>query len=362
MQERGSAHHPSLGPHVRSSIRLATSALVLIGMVGVMAPSAATAIPSRLGIAQDVPLTVKVPIRTVVAPDLEALNGVVDVRLGDSAAFPVMLDTGSVGLRVFPGVWSKTPRSVKLTSTRVVLGTGSRSTTGTLGSAPITIGGVTSTRPVIFQVVPTSSPYIEQWLAMGVYGILGVGTGSSPVPNPLSALPAGAGRHWSIHFTRPVAQRTVALGSLVLGALPPADASATLVLPPEGPNADSVPLWNDHEAKACWTFGHLKEQCVGTWLDSGFHFLRAKGAVFSRVPTQRGDLVRSGTPITMAASGSGFATWRFVAGTTPSRNVAKVLPKGRAGINTGNAPFFEYTVTYDIEQGLISLSTPPQRP
>ncbi len=362
MRERGSVHHPRLGPHVRSSIRLAVSALLLIGMAGVVAPSAATTIPAGLGRAQDVPLTVTVPIRMVTAPGRQALNGVIDVRLGDSAAFPVMLDTGSVGLRVFPGAWRKTPPAVKVTSARVVLETGSRSTTGTLGSAPFTIGGVTSTRPVTFQVVPTSSPYIEQWLAMGVYGILGVGMGSSPVPNPLSALPAGAGRHWSIHFARPVAHRTAALGSLILGALPPADASATLVLPPLGPNADSVPLWNDHEAKACWTFGQLREQCVGTWLDSGFHFLRAKGAVFARVPTQQGDLVRSGTPITMAASGSAFATWRFVAGTTPSRNVAKVLPKGRAGINTGNAPFFEYTVTYDIEQGLISLSTPPQRP
>lgn len=362
MRERGSVHHPRLGPHVRSSIRLAVSALLLIGMAGVVAPSAATTIPAGLGRAQDVPLTVTVPIRMVTAPGRQALNGVIDVRLGDSAAFPVMLDTGSVGLRVFPGAWSSRPGAVTLSSQHLTLPSAGGSMKGLLAKAPLTLGGVTTTRAVAFQYVNTTSPYIGQWAAAGVFGILGVGTSRAILPNPLSALPGGAGQHWSIHLGRPVADRAEALGAIVLGALPPPDAAATLPLPPQGVDVNGALLWNDHKAQGCWTFGRTREQCVDTWLDSGFHLLRAKGTVFARVPRSPDGRVRPGTPVAMAAAGSTFTVWRFVAGPNLSSDVARVTPVGRPAINTGNAIFLDYTVTYDVARGAITLSAPPRFP
>ena len=52
-----------------------------------------------------VPVTVNVPIRTIDTPGTSGQGGIVEIRVGKSAPFAVMLDTGSVGLRVFPGAW-----------------------------------------------------------------------------------------------------------------------------------------------------------------------------------------------------------------------------------------------------------------
>ena len=63
-----------------------------------------------------VPVTVNVPIRTIDTPGTSGQSGIVEIRVGKSAPFAVMLDTGSVGLRVFPGAWERKPGSVTLGS------------------------------------------------------------------------------------------------------------------------------------------------------------------------------------------------------------------------------------------------------
>jgi hypothetical protein len=306
------------------------------------------------------PVTVSVPLRTITSPDAKGMNGIVEIRLGRSAPFAVMLDTGSVGLRVFPGAWDRTPAGVRTTETPISVPSDGGTTKGLLGRAPFTIGGVTSTRSVGFQFVNTDSPYIGQWARRGVFGILGVGTGRYALPNPLSTLPGSVGQHWSLRFGGEPATRQPGAGTLVLGAEPPADATATFTLPPLGPDSYGALLWDDHKASGCWAFGRGPEQCVDTWFDSGFDVMRVKGSAFARIPRTPADAVRTGTPVSMSASGSSFTAWRFDAGTTQSLDFVRVLPKGRAQINTGNALFFQYTVTYDVERGLVALSRPRQ--
>ena len=63
-----------------------------------------------------VPVTINVHIRTIDTPGTSGQSGTVEIRVGKSAPFAVMRDTGSVGLRVFPGAWERKQGSVTLGS------------------------------------------------------------------------------------------------------------------------------------------------------------------------------------------------------------------------------------------------------
>lgn len=304
------------------------------------------------------PVQIDVPMPTVAAPGREGMNGIVEIRVGRSAPFTVMVDTGSVGLRVFPGAWGAKPRGVSIGRQTITTRSAGRSMKGFIGQADMTLGGVTTTRPLAFQYVDSSAPVVRGWAAKRVYGILGIGTGRYRLSNPISALPGEVGTRWSVHLGGNPRTRTSGMGHLVLGAEEPTDAAASFQLPPLGPDGYGALLWNDHAAPGCWTFGRLREQCVDTWFDSGFHPVRVKGAVFSRVRTNAAKQVRPGTSVSLADAGSSFSFWEFRAGRTASVNEVRVASAGKAAINTGNAPYFEYVVTYDTSSGLISLARP----
>lgn len=316
--------------------------LIVASIVACLGAAALAAPQPVLARAAASPPQVTIPIRMAQAPLSKGQNGLVRIRLGSAPPFWVMLDTGSVGLRVFPGGWSG-------------------DVSGGFGSAPFSIGGVRSTQDITFQVAPTTNPYISAWRVQGVFGILGTGVGRSPLPNPLALLPRGLGKRWSIHFVRTPAADAQREGALILGAVVPASALATFPLRTQGVAASGVTLWADHKVQTCWTVGRTTDQCVDTWFDSGFHLTRIKGSAFADVPTSTGGLVRTGTLTTMSAPGAAFTVWRFRSGTTPSRNAVEIFSdKGSSSINTGNVPYFDHVVTYDIDSGLIALSNERQ--
>ncbi len=315
--------------------RLSASLLALATAVSLLAvgPTARADVVA----ATSSPSVVRVPIVTMSAPDSRGANGIVEIRLGREAPIRVMLDTGSVGLRVFPGGWDG-------------------AVADGMASAEFAIGGVRSSGPVTFQYVSTTNGYFQQWAARGVVGILGIGMGRSPVPNPLTLLPGDLGRRWSVHFARSDADGS-RTGRLLLGAAVPADADATFRVPPEGTSSTGAPAWDDHRAQACWSFDG-RRVCADTWFDSGFHPSRFAGQDFSVVPTSSASgRVTPGVVVRMGAVGAAFTTWGFVAGRQPSRNLAVVMStKGPARVNTGNAVFFDHTITYDLRQGLVAVS------
>jgi hypothetical protein len=346
---------------VQRTHRLAVTVSAFAAAVGsiALAPSSSAddAAPLNGGEpAASQPVIIDVPMPTVAAPGREGMNGIVEIRVGRSAPFKVMVDTGSVGLRVFPGAWGTRPAGVQVTSQKITSSTSRGSLKGALGKATMTIGGVSTTRPIGFQYVNSTAPVVRGWAAKRVYGILGIGTGRYQLSNPISALPGEVGTQWSVHLGGEPRTRTPGLGHLILGAEDPTDAVASFQLPPLGPDGYGALLWNDHAAPGCWTFGRTREHCVDTWFDSGFHPVRVKGAVFSRVPTNGAGQVRPGTSVGLADAGSAFTSWEFRAGRTASVNQVRLAKKGRAGINTGNAPYFTYVITYDTVRGLISLS------
>lgn len=310
--------------------------LVAVGLITGLAllgsASASVAGSSFQSEAAKAPIAVRVPIRTIDTPSRTGQNGIVAIRLGDAAPIDVMLDTGSVGLRL----WSVPSGAAPL------------------GKAIMTIGGVATTMAVPFQRIDTDSSYIQQWKAIGVAGILGVGVGRGALTNPLASLPGNLGKRWSIHFARNTS--TSGAGALLLGAKTPTDALMYFPLPRLHKNANGVTLWDDHAATGCWTFDRMAEQCVPTWFDSGFTVMRIKGKQFASLPQTSTNLLKPGTRVGLAAGSSAFEASHFVAGHAGSRNLARVLPKGKPTINTGNSFFFDYKVTYDIATGGLYLS------
>jgi hypothetical protein len=68
--------------------------------------------------------------------------------------------------------------------------------------------------------------------------------------------------------------------------------------------------------------------------------------------------LRPGTRVTLSVPTSSFIGDSFVAGSSASRNLVRVIDSGRATINTGNSVYFEYTVTYNVATGGIYLYKP----
>jgi hypothetical protein len=107
------------------------------------------------------------------------------MTVGQSAPMSVMLDTGSVGLRL----WAGRPAGVRLSTKSVETFLDGARVSGLLGKAPMDLGGVTTTMDVPFQLIDTDSSYIQGWKSRGIVGIIGIGVGTGALTNPLVALP-----------------------------------------------------------------------------------------------------------------------------------------------------------------------------
>jgi hypothetical protein len=322
------------------------------------------------------PVSVSVPIRTINTPDRSGQNGIMEIKVGKAAPISVMVDTGIIGLVLFEKPTSAQPLGVQATT--YLQG---NKVPGALFSAPVTIGGVTTTTPVAIQYANTSSSYISQWKNRGISGIIGLGDGDGGrMTNIVKSMPGSLGLRWSLHFDRTATSRSERQGALVLGAEPPTDVKMHFQLPYVGVDVNGARMWNDHAAPGCWTFGTLAEQCVPTWFDSGFTLMRVKGRNFKQVPRADGTApkrapvsldtvsvnrppvkpryhtVKAGTRVKFAERTSAFYGHDFVAGRSGSRNLIRVIAAGSPTVNTGNSFYFDYTLTYDQVLGTISLS------
>ena len=299
-------------------------------------------------------VAVSVPLRTVVASGGSGQNGIIQLKVGSAPSIPVMLDTGSVGLRI----WGNKPPGSTVGSTPISTQLGGKQIPGYVGSARVTIGGVTTAVAVPFQLINSSNSWVQGWKKIGVVGILGIGVGAGDLTNPLVALPGTLGMRWSVHIGRLGSNNKQTPGALILGAQPASDSAMRLQLPPAGADVNGAKLWNDHEANGCWKFGVAPEQCMPTWLDSGFTKMTIVGRRFANLPTDSKGVLKSGTPISVAAGSSASYGLHFVAGTTGSQNLTQVIARGKESINTGNTIFFDHTVTYDASVGKIFVATP----
>lgn len=315
--------------------------IAMASLVAVPA-SAAPAQPA----ASQTPVTVSVALRTVDTPAKSGQNAILRVKVGETKAIRVMVDTGITGLLL----WGDTPRGAQILDTQFEARVGGKDIRGFVGRAPMTIGGVTTTRDVEFAKITTENAYIERWKDLGVSGIIGLSTSPGELTNPLMSMPGELSRGWSLHF-----ERNRGFGELVLGATAPLDGLMHFTLPSAGVDANGSSVWDDHAADGCWAFADGDERCVPTWFDSGFTVMRVIGRTFADLPVTPGSRLRKGTSVQLAAGSSAFFGYSFVAGRKGSKNLVRVIPRGTAVINTGNAVYFDYTVTYRVDSGDIYL-------
>jgi hypothetical protein len=294
----------------------------------------------------------RIAISTIQSSAQDGLNGAVEIRVGKSKPFIVMLDTGSVGLRLFPQAPTSGLTSKALTSE---LPTG-ENVAGKLGRAAITVGRTQTTQRVDYQLINSTNAWIDGWQNEGVFGILGIGLKRSPIPNPLRFMPRGLNSTWSINFNR------TGRGQLILGDSIPTGALMHFDLPADGVSAPNNPYWDDHAAQGCWSFApegsRVRDRvvhCVDTWFDSGFPIMRIKGKQFAKLDLMPSNSLKAKTVVRLAPEGSAFARVSFLAGEQGSRNTTRVVPRGRALINTGNSFFFKYRIYYNNATGDIYL-------
>lgn len=333
---------------MRNVAALAATAVALVAV----SAGAAGAVPVAPTAADDV--LVKIPLNLKQSPETRALYGMTTIRIGNSAPIRVVVDTGSVGLRLLPTAWKSLPRDVFITERKMTWHVDGKRLRGRVGVGPFTISNVPGTEPITFMWMNNNS-WAKAAAREGIQGVLGIGLSDQLLINPLTVLPGDLGRHWSLGFD-PNRARTAGTGTLVLGAQNPASAIATIPLPFEGTSPDGRLYWDDQAADACWQFGTSDRICGATYFDSMAPFTLIKGEAFADLPTTKAGLLEPGTSVSMGAPGAAFYAWEFNAGLRFGDNVAKVSPRGSTLINTGSSLYSTFTVTYDAVRGVVALT------
>jgi hypothetical protein len=297
---------------------------------------------------------------------------IVTIRVGNDRPINVVLDTGSVGLRVFSNVLpTGIGKGINVTSTQDSIEYGDGTTlNGPVAFALVHIGKLTTSAVVPFELAEsvTCDPTIPGCPAdgggpglesFGIDGIMGVGMGGNyqgdATTNPLLLLPAPYRDGWSIAMSGG-GSTLPAMGALVLGARDPTNSTAQFSLEQAEQANDGMPTWNDW-FNLCWDVAGISD-CDLTLFDSGTSMTILSGSAFADSETDdpgENALLNSGTSISAAQEMNGNPLWSFTSGSGPLSTVL-VEPEGANMINSGAQAFYSFKVTYDESKGDIYLS------
>jgi hypothetical protein len=311
--------------------------------------------------AQAPPTRTEVPIRQSVLSN-GALRYSIPIRVG-SRDLEAVLDTGSGGLRILPGVLG--PADAEATATPEVYGYASGSRyEGVVGRTTLTVGALTGPAPI--HLIHAIGCFAElprcpaSRVPLALYGIasdglpkegfkviLGTDLTLGPVGNPLAALGV---RRWIVALPRP---GETAPGRLILNPAP-AEIEGFTIVPLAAPYAqqrggalhDAIPgcLSNDAtQARACGA----------VLLDTGSPSLRVANAA---LPAWA-----DGAPATLMlfdATGAAAMRAALVLGDPghATRLAFRDDPHNRGvAIYAGVAPYLAYEVLYDMRRQQIGL-------
>jgi hypothetical protein len=288
---------------------------------------------------------------------------VVQVTVGQSKPLNVLLDTGSVGLRVTARSLGQT-RGIARTARRVSATFGDGSTfSGTLAHAVIHIGRQSTMSAVPFELVShvDCGPVPECTTGYGglqIDGILGIGltgpTQGQPLPNPLLSLPPPYSDGWELSVGTPVTASTS--GRLVLGE--------TLVHPTTEFHLQSVsPSARSHHwydgVLTCWSIGGTNH-AFPTVLDSG----SVAAQVYSNslrelaAPHSYPSVMKSNIPVSVSGCHQRSSVISFE--TDPVLNPVFMRPATKTPLAVlGVQVFYANFISYNITKGLISLAPSP---
>ncbi len=296
----------------------------------------------------------------------------IPIQVGDAPPFDVMIDTGSAGLRILPGIL---PDSAYTSISTDPVGEtyGDRlNVTGVAAYAPVTIGDRTTDGPIAIERIsdefcaadnPGCSVPVEVLAHFSGFGaILGVGERTSilapVVGNPIVQM-AG---HPSFILRAP--DFPGGTGTLMVG--PSSDdvaAFQTVQLaadPSDLPLANGIAAWDDTNVPLCVTDTTAGvPYCTGALVDSGDPPTEISWAAHTGGTTR----LPSGhtVAVTIGPASAPAAAYSFVVGASPKSGLDEVLIESAMAnsMNVGTAPFFRYDVYFDQTDGLIGFAPRP---
>jgi hypothetical protein len=291
---------------------------------------------------------------------------VIRIRVGNGRPVPVLLDTGSIGLRLFETAVKLGPHSgITMTTRRnsETYGDG-RVEEGRIGKARMTIGSARTRVAVPFVLVThvgcirdipdcPGAYGMRGFTAIGEYGILGIGLrrATDGVVNPLVALPTPFRRSWSIELTE-------SGGSLALRPRVTGRPIARFPLRPDGKRSKNGPrTWKDDRAKVCWAEVDLRgAACEPTLFDTGSSTMFWFGGLLGRSDTSINRvLVNPGEYIAAWQPGRPSPFWTFTSGPEFSHDTVFAFRRGHPLVIADVQAFLQFKIVYDDARGRIAL-------
>jgi hypothetical protein len=288
----------------------------------------------------------------------------VPISINGGPPFDVLVDTGSVGLRVFKASLGGT--SVTTSAQAISVEFGSGVFAGHKATGSVSFGGVTTPSDTAFQLVESyscgaSNPMCDlasgtpkALTDLGAHGVMGIALRKDldGLMSPFASLAAPR----SDGFTIRTGGLSSSAGEIVLG---PGNLSSAAQIPlvPAGTQPNGMPAWADDAVPLCFEINGMATEpaCTASTFDTGSNFdvLYAKGVAPALVTTD-GNLA-SGVAFGASHSGSGFRL-KFTVGSPVSVSKDGVIVQDTDPFTIlGLEVFLRNDVAFDRVGGRIGL-------
>ena len=279
------------------------------------------------------------------------------VSVNGSPPIDVLVDTGSVGLRVFAQDLAGTSITVTSEACSAEFGNGD-TLVGHVATGMLAFGTATATAPIAFQLVEQfrcaagatdcdlASGNATYYTQSGIHGILGIGLRAgdpADVYNPLAQLGID-------HFAITGGSFMATTASLELaGDLAGFTARS---LPAAGKLPNGTPAWSDDGAMACFHVAGaaVNPACTQVIFDTGSNL----DVIYApHLPASQLSSGALAPGLAFDASSTGF-DFAFTTGTTPSRDLV-LVDNTEAFALLGIEAFLRDDISYDLVHGEIGF-------
>lgn len=283
------------------------------------------------------------------------------VSIAGGPEVPLLVDTGSPGIRVFAG----SVGDVGLTRTNktvdVSFADGTRFV-GVEASAPVTVGGLATAGPIKIQLITEVSCVDGKPDCVGAQGtntfvrdqpfdgLLGISLQANDIYSPISQLSGGSPASYSISIDRRKRNGTLRFNQQ------PTEVAATFSIPSwmQPRLANGYPAWFSNATNACWSYAPQTTACVPTAFDTGSPTLFTNQEVPGS-PSELGP-VPAGSTVLLSEQAGSAPVWQVTSGRVPARNLVEVATLDNSNdVNSGLSIFGDYVVTFDLQYGKVIL-------